>query len=69
METSIYEADPFTEKRAGLLATINTDYRFEKGDEIFFDRGERPLKVRIIKVWLHVQDGGRLSREVLALKL
>jgi len=69
MQTQLYESDPFTARRQGLLATFESDYRFEKGDEIYIDRTQQPLKVRIIDVRVHLTDGGRLTREMLALKL
>lgn len=69
MPTQIFESDPFTARKADLLVTLDTDYRFEKGDELYIHRSGRPLKVRIIDVRVHVQDGGRLTRELLALKL
>jgi hypothetical protein len=70
METEVYESDAFTAKKTALLARFTNDYRFQKGDELYIHQGEgRPLKVRIIDVRVHVQRDGRLSREVLALKL
>ncbi len=70
METEIYESDPFTAKKQNLLVRFTSDYRFQKGDELYIHQGERqPLKVRLIDVRVHVQDGGRLTRELLALKL
>lgn len=69
METEIWESDPFTAKRQNLLATLDSEYRFEKGDEIYIDRGQRPLKVRVIDIRVHIKDDGGLSREILALKL
>lgn len=70
METEIYQSDPFTAKKEGLLSSFTTDYRFEKGDELYIHQGGgRPLKVRLIDIRVHVQDGGRLTRELLALKL
>lgn len=70
METEIYESDPFTAKKESLLARFTSDYRFQKGDELYIHRGSgRPVKVRLIDVRVHVQDGGRLTRELLALKV
>ena len=70
METEIYESDPFTAKRQNLLVRFTSDYRFQKGDELYVHQGcGRPLKVRLIDIRVHVQDGGRLTRELLALKL
>ncbi|MCH7718027.1 MAG: hypothetical protein IIB21_01030 [Chloroflexi bacterium] len=70
METEIYESDPFTAKRQNLLVRFTSDYRFQKGDELYIHQGGgRPLKVRLIDIRVHIQDGGRLTRELLALKL
>ena len=70
METEIYESDPFTAKRQNLLMRFTSDYRFQKGDELYIHQGGgRPLKVRLIDIRVHIQDGGRLTRELLALKL
>lgn len=70
METEIYESDPFTAKKERLLVRFTSDYRFQKGDELYIHQGGgRPLKVRLIDVRVHVQDGGRLTRELLALKV
>lgn len=70
METEIYESDPFTAKRQTLLVSFTSDYRFEKGDELYIHGGgARSTKVRLIDVRVHIQDGGKLTREILALKL
>jgi hypothetical protein len=69
MQTRIYESDPFTAKPQDLLVSFESAYRFEKGDELYIDRPQRPLKVRIIDVRVHIADGGLLSRDILALKL
>ena len=70
METELYESDPFTAKRQNMLVRFTSDYRFQKGDELYIHQGgDRPLKVRLIDVRVHIQDGGNLTRELLALKL
>ena len=70
MQTELYESDPFTAKKENLLVRFTSDYRFQKGDELYIHQGGgRPLKVRLIDVRVYVQDGGRLTREMLALKL
>ncbi len=70
METEIYESDPFTAKRQDLLVRLTSEYRFEKGDELYLHQGgDRPLKVRLIDVRVHVQSDGRLTREILVLKV
>ena len=70
METEIYESDPFSETKQELIAQFTSDYRFQKGDEVYIHHGEgRPLKVRVIDVRVHLRDKGRLTREMLAMKL
>jgi hypothetical protein len=68
MKTEFFESDPFTPRKADLLLSIETDYRFEKGDEIVIDSGSRSTKIRIMDVRVRVSSGV-LSREVLSLKL
>jgi hypothetical protein len=69
MKTEIYESDPFTPKKGRLIASIESEYRFEKGDEVYFDDEPSRLKVRIIDVRIHVKGNGDVYRDVLALKL
>ena len=70
METELYESDPFSAKKGSLLVRFISDYRFQKGDEIYvYQKEGRQLKVRLIDVRVHIQDGGRLTRELLGLKL
>ena len=69
MKTEIYESDPFSPKKGRLIATLSSEYRFEKGDEIFFDDEPTRLKVRIIGVQIHVKANGDVYRDILALKL
>lgn len=69
MRTEIWESDPFSAKKSGLLATVDTDYRFEKGDEIYIDTAGTSTKVRIMHVWVHVKNGSTMTRDVLALKI
>ena len=68
MKTEFYESDPFAPRKAALLVSLDTDYRFEKGDEVSIDANGRNTKVRIMDVRINV-SGGDLSREILALKL
>ena len=68
MKTEFFESDPFSPRKAGLLVSLDTDYRFEKGDEVVIDTGGRTTKVRIMDVRVHVKSGV-LSREILALKV
>lgn len=69
MKTEIYESDPFSPKKGRLLATLSSEYRLEKGDELFFDDEPGRLKVRVIGVQVHVLGNGDVYRDVLALKL
>ncbi len=69
MKTEIYESDPFTPRKGRLLATLSSEYRFEKGDELFFDDEPARLKVRIIGIQMHVKANGNIYRDILALKL
>jgi len=68
MKTEIYESDPFVPRKAGLLLALDSDYRFEKGDEIVIETANRTTKVRVMDVRIHVKMGVP-SREILALKL
>jgi hypothetical protein len=69
MKTEIYESDPFSPRRGRLLATLSSEYRFEKGDEIFLDDAPERMKARIIGVQVHVKADGDVYRDILALKL
>lgn len=69
MKTEIWESDPFSARKGRLITTLTTDYRFEKGDELFFDAEPGRLKVRIISVQVHILGDGSISRDILALKL
>ena len=68
MKTDIFESDPFSGSKGAHLASIDTDYRFEKNDEVFLNTGGRRLKVRITYVRLEWNSDG-LTRELLAMKL
>jgi hypothetical protein len=68
LKTEIYEADPFTGRKGKLLATLNTDYRFERQDEVVMDGGERPMKVRVVGVLIRM-SAGELEREMLVMKI
>ncbi len=69
MKTEVYESDPFTPKKGRLIATLDTEYRFQKGDEVYFDDEPGRLKVRVIDVRIHVKGNGEIHRDILALKL
>jgi hypothetical protein len=68
MKTEFFESDPFTPRKAGLLLSIDTDYRFEKGDEVLIEAANRTTKIRIMDVRIAVRMGV-VSREILAMKL
>jgi hypothetical protein len=68
MKTEFYESDPFSPRKAGLLLTIDTDYRFEKGEEVVIDEGGKTTKVRVMYINVQVRNGV-MSREILALKV
>ena len=68
MKTEFYESDPFTPRKAGLLLTIDTDYRFEKGEEVLIEDGGKTTKVRIMYVNIQVRSGV-MTREILGLKV
>jgi hypothetical protein len=68
MKTEFFESDPFSPRKADLLLSLETDYRFEKGDEVVIETGGRNTKVRVMDVRIHVKSGV-ISREILALKL
>ncbi len=69
MKTDIYESDPFTPQKGRLIASIASEYRFQKGDELYFDDEPSRLKVRVIDVRVHIKGNGEVLREILALKL
>jgi hypothetical protein len=68
MKTEFYESDPFSPQKADLLLSIDTDYRFEKGEEVVIAEGGKSIKVRVLDVRVRI-DSGVMSREVLGLKL
>ena len=68
MKTEFFESDPFSPRKADLLISLESDYRFEKGDEVIIETGNRTTKVRVMDVRIHIK-AGVISREVLALKL
>lgn len=68
MKTEFYESDPFSPRKAGLLLSIDTDYRFEKGEEVVIEEGGKTTKVRVMDVLIRIKSGV-MSREILSLKL
>lgn len=68
MKTEIYESDPFSPQKGALLTALDTDYRFERNDEIFITNGGKRVKVRVIHIRVDI-DGDQMRRELLALRL
>lgn len=68
MKTEFYDADPFSGSKGDHLCTIDSDYRWEKGDEVWIETAGRRIKIRITWVNVTVADGV-VSRELLGLKL
>ena len=68
MKTEFFESDPFSPRKAAMLLSIDTDYRFEKGDEVVVESPARTTKVRVMDVRIYVKSGV-ISREILAMKL
>ncbi len=68
MKTEFFESDPFSPRKNDLLLTLDTEYRFEKGDEVVIETGNRMTKIRVMDVRVHVKSGV-ISREVLALRI
>jgi len=68
VRTDFYEADPFSGSKGPHLATIESDYRWEKGDEVWIEVAGRRTKIRLSWVNVTVKDG-IVSRELLGLKL
>lgn len=68
MKTDFYEADPFGGSKGEHLATIESDYRWEKGDEVWIETNGKRTKIRVTWVNVTVRDD-EVSRELLGLKL
>jgi hypothetical protein len=68
MKTEFFESDPFTPRKAAMLLSVDTDYRFEKGDEVVVESAGRTIKVRVMDVRVYVK-ASVISREILAMKL
>jgi hypothetical protein len=68
MKTEFFESDPFSPRKADLLLSIDTDYRFDKGEEVVISEGSKSLKIRVLDVRVRI-DSGVISREILGLKL
>ena len=68
MRTDFYEADAFSGSKGKHLATIESDYRWEKGDELWVEVASKRTKIRITWVNVTVKDGV-VSHDLLGLKL
>jgi len=69
VKTSFYEADPFSGNRGDHYLTIDTDYRFEKNDEVWLDLANDRVKIRITWVYVTVAEDGQMERDLLGMKL
>ncbi len=68
MVTNIYEVDAFTGRRGKLVMTIESDYRFEKGDEFTIEQNGGHLAMRVMKVRMIMQPN-HIRRELDAMRL
>lgn len=68
MKTDFFEADPFSGSKGEHYLTIDSEYRWEKGDEVWLDVKGRRTKLRVTWVNVTVTDGV-VTRELLGLKL
>jgi len=68
VKTEFYEADPFSGSKGEHRVTIDSDYRWEKGDEVWIENKGTRVKLRVTWVNVTVKDGV-VSRELLGLKL
>lgn len=68
MVTNIYEVDAFTGRRGKLVMTVESDYRFEKGDEFVVEQGGGHLPMRVVKVRVFLQPD-KSRREMDAIRL
>ena len=68
MLTELWESDAFTEKKESIIDTIDTEYHWNKGDTLSFQRGGRHQRYRVLHVQVTIDDDG-LQREVLLLKI
>jgi hypothetical protein len=69
MKTDFYEADAFSGNKGEFLCTIDSDYRWEKGDEVWVETESKRVKVRVTWVHVTVHEDGTVTRELLGLPL
>ena len=68
MKTDFFEADPFSGNKGDHWCTIDSDYRWEKGDEVWLEVEGKKAKLRVTWVHVTVKDGV-VTRELLGLRL
>ena len=68
MRTEIYDSDPFSGSRGKLVTTLDTDYRFERGDELTVRGADGPLRLRVTFVRIEI-DRGEVRREIVGMKV
>jgi hypothetical protein len=68
MQTEFYDSDPFSGSKGKLILSLDTDYRFERGDEFTVRGGGGPAKFRVTFVRITI-DNGKLSREIVGMKI
>ena len=69
MRTDFFEADEFTGSKGEHYATIDSDYRWEKGDEVWLETTEGRFNLRLTWVVMNVAPDGTVTRELLGLRL
>lgn len=68
MRTEFYDSDPFSGSKGNLLLTLDTDYRFERGDEFTIRDGTGVQRFRVTFVRIEI-DRGQLRREIVGMKI
>ncbi len=68
MVTNIYEVDAFTGRRGKMVMAVDSDYRFEKGDEFVIEQGGGHTPMRVMKVRVILQPD-KTRREIDAMRL
>jgi hypothetical protein len=68
MRTEFYDSDPFSGSKGKLILTMDTDYRFERGDEFTVRGSGGSAKFRVTFIRVNI-DSGKLSREIIGMKL
>ena len=68
MKNVFYEDDALTGSKGDHLCDLDSDYRWEKGDEVWVEAKGKRTKLRVTWVNVTVKDGV-VTRELLGLKL